>query len=92
MTRIPKLAKSKTRRFSKALDSDTDTNTPQDRIKSALMGGSYYDSGCRMLWTIAALTIFTYYAVYAMTTKREENGLLDCYTIGKKEQPVMEGS
>jgi len=56
------------------------------------MGGSYYDSGCRMLWTIAALTIFTYYAVYAMTTKREENGLLDCYTIGKKEQPVMEGS
>lgn len=56
------------------------------------MGGSYIDSSCRLVWTAVSLTAFSYYAFYAATTYREDNGLLDCYTMGDLEKPISKDS
>ena len=60
------------------------------RIKTAAMGGSYFDSACRMICTVVALTAFCFFAFHQNTVFRQENGLKECYTLDTVEQPIPE--
>ena len=53
------------------------------------MGGSWFDSACRMLCTVVSLAAFCFLAFHQMTAYRTENGLNKCYVLDGIEQPVI---
>ena len=52
------------------------------------MGGSYLDSGCRLVCAAIQLITFCFFAFYRATTYRVDNGLVNCLTLSEVEQPL----
>ncbi len=53
-----------------------------------VMGGSWFDSGCRLFCTLVSVAAFCFLAFHQMTAYRSEYGLNKCYTEDGLEQPV----
>ena len=52
------------------------------------MGGSYFDSTCRLLLVTISLTTFSFFAFHIATQFRAEKGLLDCLIKGGQDLPI----
>jgi len=42
----------------------SDAESNRKKIKTAAMGGSYFDSACRLTCTVIALVAFSYFAFF----------------------------
>lgn len=53
------------------------------------MGGSYFDSAFRLVWTVIALVAFCFIAFFAHTTYRFDKGLKECRTADDLDVPLV---